>query len=121
MSRTPRRSTRGPRSRNLGGSHACQTWAGSTTWSSTLMILGIAASSMARLLDGLTRGAAVAALTGEVGEHGHHVAARLERGRLDPLPLLEGFVRLLAHVVPVGVEHRGDLEAKPVRVVEVDA
>src|SRR3974390_2430620 len=33
------RSTRGPRSRYFSGSQVCQTWGGSTTWSSTLMIL----------------------------------------------------------------------------------
>ena len=36
------RSTRGPRSRYFSGSQVCQTWGGSTTWSSTLMILGSA-------------------------------------------------------------------------------
>src|SRR5256885_16221575 len=34
------RTMRGPFSLYFSGSHACQTWAGSTTWSSTLMILG---------------------------------------------------------------------------------
>src|SRR5579863_3112664 len=38
------RSTRGPRSRYFSGSHVCHTWGGSTTWSSTLMILGSAMS-----------------------------------------------------------------------------
>ena len=31
---------RGPRSRHFEGNHVCQTWGGSTTWSSTLMIFG---------------------------------------------------------------------------------
>src|SRR4051794_36872057 len=35
----------GPRSRNLSGSHVCQTCGGSTTWSSTLMILGSSATT----------------------------------------------------------------------------
>src|SRR5262245_21275815 len=33
-------SMRGPRSRNFSGSHFCHRCGGSTTWSSTLMILG---------------------------------------------------------------------------------
>ena len=41
MPAMPRRSTLGPRSRNRSGSHVSHTWGGSTTWSSTLMILGI--------------------------------------------------------------------------------
>ena len=43
MPPTPRRSTFGPRSRYFAGSHGSQTCAGSTTWSSTLMIFGIMA------------------------------------------------------------------------------
>ena len=39
------RSTRGPFSRYFSGSHVCQTWAGSTTWSSTLMIFGRSTAS----------------------------------------------------------------------------
>ncbi|GAA3106940.1 hypothetical protein GCM10010449_32370 [Streptomyces rectiviolaceus] len=34
------RTTRGPLSRYRAGSRSCQTWAGSTVWSSTEMILG---------------------------------------------------------------------------------
>src|ERR1700722_7636552 len=46
------RSTRGPRSRHFFGSHVCHTWGGSTTWSSTLMILGSAMTS--RVPENLT-------------------------------------------------------------------
>src|SRR5215831_15600906 len=42
----PRRSTRGPRSRRLAGSQSRHRWAGSTTWSSTLMILGSSRSTL---------------------------------------------------------------------------
>src|SRR5215471_851011 len=45
MPAMPRRSTLGPRSRYRSGSQVSQTWGGSTTWSSTLMILGITTES----------------------------------------------------------------------------
>ena len=43
----PRRSTRGPRARKRSGSQRSQRCAGSTTWSSTLMILGSSAAMRA--------------------------------------------------------------------------
>src|SRR5262245_9288247 len=43
----PRRSAFGPRSRNRAGSHVSQRCGGSTTWSSTLMILGKSACTHA--------------------------------------------------------------------------
>src|ERR1700728_4164200 len=92
MARTPRRSTRGPRSLNLAGSQDCHTCAGSTTWSSTLMILGIETSSIASptfLVDRRARGPLMAALLRQLLQHGDHVASAAAGLGLHPFPFLE--------------------------------
>src|SRR6476469_135963 len=48
------RFTRGPCSRYFSGSHVCQTCAGSTTWSSTLMIFGSSIRSSVSAVQGCT-------------------------------------------------------------------
>src|SRR5215831_16689420 len=47
------RSMRGPRSRIFAGSLSCQRCAGSTTWSSTLMIFGMSLTASLRLGEGI--------------------------------------------------------------------
>jgi len=52
ISPSPRRTILGPCSRYFAGSHFSQTWAGSTTWSSTETISGMLGVS---LMGGLRR------------------------------------------------------------------
>src|ERR1700734_3107332 len=123
MARTPRRSTRGPRSLNLAGTQDCHTGAGSTTWSSTLMILGIDSSSMAAtfLVDRRARGPLMAALLRQLLQHRDHVASAAAGLGLDPLPFFGGGERGVPHVVPPGVQRGPGLGAKAGGIVEVDA